>query len=72
MKAIIFEPKFQIGDVVESILQSDELFVVNSYTIQHIDNAGQVISFTYYVGDGYGAVFYFKEHELKQHIQINS
>lgn len=68
MKAIIFEPKFQAGEIVQSILDSELIYVVLGYSLYNIDENGVAQTVNYICGDGIGGSLSFKEFELKMHV----
>ena len=61
---IVFEPKYNIGDVVCLKIEPEIKYVVEGYFISQINDSGEVISFKYSLYDRTGATFYYKDIDL--------
>ena len=54
---ILFEPKYNIGDVVLLKINSEKEMVISSHNITQINEAGEVITHSYNMYDEEGATF---------------
>ncbi len=54
---ILFEPKYNIGDVVVLKINSEREMVISSYNIAQVNEAGEVITHSYNMYDESGTSF---------------
>ena len=54
---ILFEPKYNIGDVVVLKINPERKMVISSHSIRQVNEAGEVITYSYNMYDEDGASF---------------
>jgi hypothetical protein len=65
MTQILFEPKYQIGDVVCLRIAPENKMVIDGYSIKQITAAGEVSFFRYSMYDNEGANFLYSETDVE-------
>jgi len=65
MAQILFEPKYQIGDVVCLRIAPEHKMVIQGYEIKQTTPAGEVSYFIYSMYDAEGINFLYSENDLE-------
>lgn len=62
---ILFEPKYNIGDVVKLKISTDDKMVISGYSIKQVNQACEVTFFRYVMYNEKGEEYYYSEHDLE-------
>ena len=62
---ILFEPKYNIGDVVALKINSEDEMVIDGFNLRQVSEAGEVIHFVYYMYNGEGTTFNYSDIDLE-------
>ena len=62
---ISFNPKYNIGDKVNSAIDPEIKYIIIGYSLMGIDSKGNVLIFNYGCSDALGNTIYFREYELE-------
>lgn len=62
---ILFEPKYNIGDIVILRVNPERKLAVYAYRIDNISDAGEVMGFMYLVYDEEGLLFMYTDKDLQ-------
>ncbi len=62
---ILFEPKYDIGDIAVLRVNSERKVVIYGYRIDNVSDAGEVRGFMYLVYDDEGLLFMYTDKDLQ-------